>query len=643
MKRTKLFGPAPSRVSLLFLFTSTVWLPFCFARSTACAQEIIPLYSSQTNLEPATRFETDEALVTRIGDRVRDRHAREPGGYDHYLSWYWEERTVAIELVDQVAKGGKGILVNIRSLAPLNQPDFRCFFRGLNTVAEYHHNAQTRETGTNTYSTRIEYNPKEGRPIQIGDRMEFEFSPFLLAPSHGRSNYYGTTLLYVVGKGIVPWFGKGDRLDSHPIPPAARPGGQTTLPVQYSSEPRHHFKQLAGNISPASVQEFMLGRRLHHTDFHSGRHSEQPNPNFERQKKKLGPRYFEKSCVACHESNGRSHPPETAGPIRRAVIKIAEDASGHPHPLHGTAMQTHSINEEPGPTGPQLLRYETIDGNYGDGTPYQLRRPVYEFPSAFPRFYSIRTSPQLVGLGLLEAIPETDIQQRADPLDKDRDGISGKTQIVRDPETGQPRLGRFGYKAIQPTIRHQVAGALNKDMGITSSLFPTLDDSAVDSQPELSEKDLGHLTRYISVLGVPASRGFASTDFKQGRRLFSEARCNACHVKSWTTSRFHPLAELRNQRIQPYTDLLLHDLGPDLADNLGEGNASGSEWRTAPLWSIGLTNDVTGRESYLHDGRARNLAEAILWHGGEAKAAREVFRRMSRENRKALLVFLKSI
>ena len=149
-------------------------------------RKIVPLFDSNTKLEPAISQQTAEGLVTRLADRVRDRHAREEGAYDHYLSWYWEERTVVIEFVDRVATGGKDITVNITSLTPLNNPDFRCFFRGINTVAEYHHNVATKSTGKNRYSTTITYNNIERRALKVGDRMEFEFSPFLVAPRHGR-------------------------------------------------------------------------------------------------------------------------------------------------------------------------------------------------------------------------------------------------------------------------------------------------------------------------------------------------------------------------------------------------------------------------------------------------------------------------
>ena len=185
----------------------------CAAQPRAAAElgpaAIVPLFDRKTVREPDTTIQTSDAVITRIADRVRDRHAREPGAYDHFLSWYWEERTVTIELVDRVLKGGGGVVINITSLAPLNKPDFRCFFRGINTPGEYHHNVATREVAPLRYSTTITFNNLTGRPLAVGDRMEFEFSPFLVAPRVGRKNYYGTAMLYVVGRGIVPWHGVG--------------------------------------------------------------------------------------------------------------------------------------------------------------------------------------------------------------------------------------------------------------------------------------------------------------------------------------------------------------------------------------------------------------------------------------------------
>jgi CxxC motif-containing protein (DUF1111 family) len=218
-------------------------------------------------------------------------------------------------------------------------------------------------------------------------------------------------------------------------------------------------------------------------------------------------------------------------------------------------------------------------------------------------------------------------------------------QTVTDPQTGQTRMGRFGWKAGRATIAQQTAGALNGDMGVTTTIFPNLDCGSAEgncgaSGNEISNADLDLLRRYVSLLGVAARRNLNDAQVQQGETLFATANCTACHKATLTTSIYAPLTEVRNQTIHPYTDLLLHDMGTGLADNLGEGIATGAEWRTAPLWSIGLTAGVSSGEAYLHDGRARTIAEAILWHGGEANAAKEAFRTMSAANRAALIAFL---
>ena len=485
--------------------------------------------------------------------------------------------------------------------------------------------------------------------------MEVEISQFLLDPRHGRNNYYGTVLLYIVGQGIVPWaegqdlgFNGGivgsvnQSLDSYPLPTNAWLGGQTTLPYQYSNEPTNRFKQLAGNISPTNGLLFMLGRRLHHTDFGDGTHSEPDNPIYTEQVGKLGPKFINRSCVACHVNNGRALPPAIGAPMLQSVVKVGSDANGTAHPTLGSVLQPQSVS---GPVegGATIASYTTTSGQYGDATPYSLQKPNYSFSGTTPAFFSVRIAPQLVGLGLLEAVSESTIMALADPSDTNADGISGRVQTVLDPQTSQQRLGRFGYKGSKARVSHQIAAAYNTDMGVTSPIFPVLDDGTSNAIPEVSFDDIDKLNRYVTLLGVAARRNLSDTQALQGEQLFASANCVKCHTPTLTTSVYHPMTELRNQTIHPYTDLLLHDMGPGLADNMGEASASGSEWRTAPLWSIGLTAGVSGGEAYLHDGRARSLEEAILWHGGEAEASKEIFRNMSATQRAAVIKFLNSL
>lgn len=614
----------------------------------------VPLYNEETVLEPATTIDTPSALYTYFADRGRDRHAREDQfeAYDHYLSFYWEDRTVEVEIIDTIGKGGNTITFNAISLWPLKvqQAELRFFYRGIGTVAEYFDNGSMTPNGQTPeghykYTRSVNYNPKEGRPLQVGDRMEFELSQFLESPPNGRENYYGTTYLYIVGEGLVPWEARGvygdfstEMEDSYPIPEEGWLGGKTTLHYMYSGEPDNHFMQMAHNLAPVNAQTFVLGRRVHHTDFGDGSHDESvSNPPFLELSGQLGTRYVNNSCVACHNKNGRALPPETGVLLDQYVFKIG-DGDGQPHPAMGAVLQPKSTDGNP-ESGVVIGSWTEENG---------LRSPNYQFDGVEPAQHSARIAPQLVGTGLLEAIKDSDIAAQADPLDLDNDGISGRLSIVKDPETGEQRIGRFGWKAGKHSVRAQVAAALNTDMGVMTSVFPDPDlgstqSDAGDAGEELSENHLEDLTAYIALLGIRPQRDLDDPSVINGKALFASANCVACHTPSYTTSEFHPHAELRGQTIHPYTDLLLHDMGPGLADNLGEGSASGSEWRTPPLWGIGLTDGVSGGEAYLHDGRARTLDEAIRWHGGEAEAAKQAYEAMSQDQKDDVIAFLKSL
>ena len=416
---------------------------------------IVPLYDESTMLEPETTTQTAEALITNVGDRVRDRHAREDKfqAYDHYLSFYWEQRTVSIEIIDRIAMGGNDITINTQSLTPLGTRDFRAFFRGLNTPAEYFHNVGMAQVVPNQYTTTLTFNAKTGQPIQLGDRMEFEFSPFLANPINGRSNYYGTAFLYIVGEGLKPWEASGPIQDSFPLPESTWLGGRTTIHVPYSDEPDNLFKQMAGNMAPISAQPFVLGRRLHHTDFGNGAHSEQPNPTFNQQAGKLGPKFVGRSCIACHVNNGRAFPPAIGSQMLQSVVQVAVDSCGTPHPVLGSALQPLNTNGTPEGAA-TISGYQFTDGTYLDGESYQLREPEYSFSGIVPSHYSVRVAAPLVGMGLLGAIDESEILALADPDDDDGDGISGRIQTTTDLETGELRLGRFAYKASKAKLVH---------------------------------------------------------------------------------------------------------------------------------------------------------------------------------------------
>ena len=638
--------------------------------------DIIALFSASTTQEAPTTIETPDALITKFADRARDRHARESQfqAYDHYLPWYFEQRMMSVEIIDRVGRnGGSTIIFNFTTQDRLNPAEFRTFFRGINTVAEYLNNQAATLVSTNpseipgedtdfNYTATIDRNSQLGRPLQLGDRVEMEISQFLDAPRNGRTNYYGTTLLYVVGEGIVPW-GTAENLDipedpslspgirnnfnhsidSYPLPEAAWLGGLTTVHQQLSDEPDNAFIQIAPNLAPVNGYPFVFGRRFHHTDFGNGSHSENGNPVFSEQIGKLGPRYIARSCVDCHVNNGRAVPPAIGSPLNRFVIKVASDSTGSPDPELGSVLQPFN-GSGPSEGSVSISDYTITNGAYADGTAFSLRRPNYSFTGTTPSHYSARATPAIVGMGLLEAISEISINALADPDDTDQDGISGRAQVLTDAATGESRIGRFGYKCGSATVSEQVAAALNTDLGVATSAAPIFDGEVTPSPAEITDEELDLMTRYISLLGVQSRRDLNDAQALQGEALFSSAGCAKCHTTEFTTSQYSLMTEMRSQTIHPYTDLLLHDMGADLADNLGEGIATGSEWRTAPLWNIGQTAGVTGEgEAYLHDGRARTLEEAILWHGGEGEAAKEAFRTMSAGDRDALIAFLKSL
>jgi CxxC motif-containing protein (DUF1111 family) len=389
--------------------------------------------------------------------------------------------------------------------------------------------------------------------------------------------------------------------------------------------------QLAYNMAPENVQAFMLGRRLVHSSATNGVHDENPtsNPPLSTIQNLAGPNFINHTCNSCHQRNSRALPPPESGSLDKWVFKVG-DANGNPDANIGAVLQPAGNGE-----GNVTL------GGYNESG--GLRVPFFHFSNGAPAHFSPRISPALVGMGLLEAIPESAISAIADPSDTNGDGISGRIHVVLE-VNGPARLGRFGWKAGQPNVRQQVAAALRNDMGVTTSVFQTHDCGAAQagcggSSVELSDEHLDHLTAYISLLGVQPQGNYPA----RGKDVFAGMGCASCHAPTFTTSEFAHFAELRGQTIHPYTDLLLHDMGPGLADTLVEGDAAPSEWRTAPLWGLGKTAGTAGGEAYLHDGRARTLDEAIRWHGGEAEASKGAYLAASQADRDALLAFLRSL
>ncbi|AXS42123.1 di-heme oxidoredictase family protein [Breoghania sp. L-A4] len=434
---------------------------------------------------------------------------------------------------------------------------------------------------------------------------------------------------------------------------------------------RDIFSQSLGNLSFEQERDFKLGNGLFRKLWVSAPSSTQASDG-------LGPLFNARSCQRCHLKDGRGAPPapgETASSmfLRLSVPPRTEEERRLladkrllriPEPTYGGQLQEFAV---PGlePEGHMEIDYTEIPVTLAGGETVSLRKPSYRVtglangPMAEDAMVSPRVAPPMIGLGLIEQIHAGDILAHADPEDADGDGISGRPSMVRDSATGEIVLGRFGWKASQPDIAAQSSGAFNGDIGISSPQAPASWGDCTEAQaqcramPSGVQARLGDVeapdpimelvTFYARNLAVPRRRHVKDPQVLEGKRQFYAAGCASCHVPKYVTRKDAPQKEQAFQLIWPYSDLLLHDMGEGLADGRPVGDASGSEWRTSPLWGIGLTETVSGHTQFLHDGRARNLLEAILWHGGEAQSARDTVAAMSRGERAALIRFLESL
>lgn len=371
----------------------------------------------------------------------------------------------------------------------------------------------------------------------------------------------------------------------------------------------------------------------------------------------LGPLFNNSSCVGCHIRNGRGLPKkgQLLARVSQTEAKQISDSLINYHleesididnapsvPGLGTQIQDLGVYGH-APEASVEIEWLKKNVNYGDGSSFSLRYPEAKITLPNNKALakdvqvSLRIPSPVFGLGLLEAVKEEDILALADVEDKNQDSISGKPNQVWDVANKAIALGRFGWKANQPNLIQQTASAYVNDMGITNPLFPEKDGSM-----DIDRKTLEDAAFYAQTLSVPARDLMDDTQVKRGEKLFTQANCTGCHLPQLRTGDYF-VKPLANQTIHPYTDLLLHDLGEGLADNRPDFQASGREWRTAPLWGIGLTQTVLPYSSYLHDGRAKTLEEAILWHGGEAELSKESFRKMNQSDRNSLVRFLKTL
>jgi CxxC motif-containing protein (DUF1111 family) len=454
---------------------------------------------------------------------------------------------------------------------------------------------------------------------------------------------------------------------TRPEPFEANPAGAATVRAVTTADA---FSQHSANMPFEAEMNFKLGNALFRKTWVASPASTLASDG-------LGPLYNARGCQDCHLKDGRGHTPENPDDSRVSMFLrlsvpggsmpegIADWIATSPDPTYGGQLQDLAA---PGHAaeGRMEVTWTETPVSLADGTVVSLRAPAYRFADpaygtpAEDLMLSPRVAPQMIGLGLLEAIPAADILALADEDDTNGDGISGRPQIVPSVEFGIPMLGRFGLKGGAPTVKEQSAGAFAGDMGLSTTLHPEPSGDCTSGQPtcigaphgqepdirdglEVDHETLDLVTFYSRNLGVPERRKIDDPQVLRGKEVFYAIGCPSCHQPKFVTHRLDGQPEQSFQLIWPYTDLLLHDMGPGLADNRPEGRATGSEWKTPPLWGIGLTEQVSGHSEFLHDGRARNLLEAVLWHGGEAQTQRDAVVKMSPDDRQALLAFLGSL
>ena len=378
----------------------------------------------------------------------------------------------------------------------------------------------------------------------------------------------------------------------------------------------------------------------------------------------LGPTFLAQSCVSCHVQGGRGFSSDNGnGPVFMQSLRLSIPGPGphggpNPEPNYGLQIQSFDISQrEDVKFGEGEVHIEWINTSFtfADGSSIELRKPKVRLEKlnfgslAKDVMTSLRNSQAIFGLGYIEAISDSDILALAEV--QKTQGLNGRPNYVRDDIQDKMSIGRFGWKANQPSIRQQLAAAFLGDIGTTSSLYTKQNCTSAQKEclaakesgkAELREELLESLTFWISSLDAPLPRNQNNPAVQHGEKLFNEVKCAQCHVPELKTGKSALIPQLSGKTIHPYTDLLLHDMGPELADGRPDFKAGGGDWRTPPLWGIGLSKQVNGSTNFLHDARARNVLEAIVWHGGEAEASRKLFVKLSKDERNDLIAFVNS-
>ncbi|WLQ11705.1 di-heme oxidoredictase family protein [Hahella aquimaris] len=593
-------------------------------------------------------------LTFTFGGRFRDRHEGE-GRFDHYVAGYtsgtsyiatfkdWGNRLEMTVVTDDPTDNSDiRWSDHIGVPDPLNKQDV-CY------RAEFDKGGDMEQVNANTWRYVI-------NDVTEGQLIDLEWT-FKRASTD--QQYYNDIFRIRIGEG---------HLSQERQHPYFSPGGSTTPNI--IQDKQFLFAQHLVNIGGQEMKDFLAGKTLFDTDFGESNpdialHApqtkydcigDQPSPkqyiDFPQRARtpvtlanQLGPQFNNSSCFACHTNDGRGTPPEPGQPMQSMLLALSvegTDAHGGPapHPTYGSQLQDKSVNGGSG-EGQASVTYQSITRNHIGGGTYTLHKPIYDWTLDAPInsgdiLFSPRIAPQLTGMGLIDAISDATILAFTDPDDANGDGISGKANYVWDRQSQSMRLGKYGWKAGQPSVLQQTAKAAHEDMGIANPIF--------GNGAEFSMEDLHKIESYVRHLAVPPNLEFFADEASQasklrGKALFKEANCSGCHIPTMTTSSDFEVASLRNQVIQPFSDFLLHDMGPDLADNRPEYAATGYEWRTPPLWAIGHFAEVNGNARYLHDGRATSIEEAIMWHGGEAAASRDAFSAMSSSEREDLIAY----